>query len=91
MKKPTVIKIGGSLLRDAPAWTRVLESVLTLKDPMVIVISAGYGVTDRLLKMIAVATRGHIDHAVHELNRLHDEHERLAHHLMEPHVPTAFF
>ena len=82
MTQPYVIKIGGSLLRDAPAWSRVLESALAFDAPTVFVISAGYGVTDRLLKMIATAARGNITRAANELNRLHDEHEHLAHELL---------
>jgi len=65
-----VVKIGGSNLKDTDSLKRVIALVKTYNEPVVIVVSAFYGVTDNLEKAIA----GELN-AVDFLNQLQQLHQ----------------
>lgn len=83
MKKPVVIKIGGSLLGSPAEWETIAESVTQIEKPVVVVISAARKVTDRLESAIAYAKSGAIEQSVRVLDKLHEQHEQIAHTLLK--------
>ncbi len=66
-----VIKVGGSNLKDIESLKRVIALMKTYSEPVILVVSAFYGVTDKLEN----AVNGEQDPAelLHELQQLHQD------------------
>ena len=76
--RPHVHKLGGASLEDAPAFRRAIALLRAQPKPIVVVVSAMAGVTDRLLEIARRAVEG--DHAfvAKATSELGDRHARIA-------------
>jgi aspartate kinase len=74
---PVVLKFGGSSVADAAAISRVISIVCRARDvhrsPLIVVVSAMSGVTDRLLALASAAERREpVDPAIEDLRARHE-------------------
>jgi len=64
-----VVKVGGSNLKNINSLSRIVPLMKTYREPVILVVSAFYGVTDRLEK--AVSGKQSLDVLLHDLHHLH--------------------
>jgi len=89
--KPTVMKFGGTSVRDAEAFSRVAEIVSSQKEHSPIVVtSAMANVTDALLDAFEAAKRDDSSKAFSLLKMHFDRHKNIAEKLLEKPRETAF-
>ena len=75
-----VVKVGGSNLKNTESLGRVINLMKSYREPVILVVSAFYGVTNRLER--AVADTGSAAGLPGELFRLHRE-------VLQQHIPEA--
>ncbi len=89
--KPTVMKFGGTSVKDAAAFARVAGIVAGQKDfSPVVVTSAMARFTDALLNAFETAKKGDSSVAFSSLTEHFDRHEKVSDELLEETQKTAF-
>jgi len=76
MKKRRVLKFGGSSFKSREDISRVIKAIKSYREPPVIVVSALYGVTDRLVRAVEKVKKD--EKAIYEvLKSLYRIHQRI--------------
>lgn len=76
MKKRRVVKFGGSSFKSREDILRVINAVRGYKEPTVIIVSALYGVTDRLVRAVEKVKKD--EKAIYEvIKNLYKSHEMI--------------
>jgi aspartate kinase len=81
--RPTILKFGGSSVKDVEAFKRVCQIVRTANTcPVVVVVSAMSDVTDALLNSVAIASSTGVEEALKTLDRHWERHREVANQLL---------
>ena len=89
--QPTVMKFGGTSVEDATAFRRVAAIVAARLDSLpVVVVSAMSGMTDALLRSVAIAAEGHSPEASESLRQFFERHLAVADQLLAPDHAAGF-
>lgn len=91
MSKPTIMKFGGTSVKDTDAFQRVVEVVLAQSgNKPVVVVSAISGVTNALLASVELASNGQAAIALGSLDEHFVRHRQICRDLLDPKAGQRF-